>query len=577
MRWRRTLESGQVIQIGRAPAEGVWAVPWENRISRRPSIHLDVDDSTLVVKCLESAKNGVLYGGKLVREARLAFGEYFEIGDTTFRFVESPAESRSPIEVHVFKDNELRTLAGANESGHIEALAKVPRLVIDCTTEEELAGRLADLLIDNVSRANSVAVVAGDVGNPARVLAEQSRDQDDIVMQPSKRLVATALERGRSVLHAWEGEPSQNDLNFTFHDARDWAFCVPIRHAALKGWRLYMSGLSKKGQTLEESLGDSRFSNDLRFVELLADFLGSTSQVRHLEDRQSEMSRFFSPKVMHLLTEQNMDLDQVLQPQSSDIGVLFCDLRGFSRSSEANRHDLVSMLGRVSAALEVMTRNIMDQDGVVTDFQGDSALGFWGWPTRPDGGPLAACRAALAIQSEFGSKSKESDSPLAGFKVGVGVAWGNAVAGRIGPDQIIKVGVFGPVVNLCARLEGMTKMMRAPILIDEKTADAVRLSMPQSEGRSRRLCRVLPAGMDQPVMVSELLPPESEETLSDEHLARYEQALDAFIEGDWLEAIDLLGELPTRDRGKDFLMIHIAQNQYDPPANWNGTIALSSK
>jgi adenylate cyclase len=32
-----------------------------------------------------------------------------------------------------------------------------------------------------------------------------------------------------------------------------------------------------------------------------------------------------------------------------------------------------------------MTRNILEQGGVVGDFHGDAAMGFWGWPiVQPD-------------------------------------------------------------------------------------------------------------------------------------------------------------------------------------------------
>ena len=120
-------------------------------------------------------------------------------------------------------------------------------------------------------------------------------------------------------------------------------------------------------------------------------------------------------------------------------------------------------------------------------------------------------------------------------------------------------------------------MMRVPILIDEQTAASVRESMPPEEGRCRRLCRVQPVGMEQPLMISELLPPESEDTISDEQIILYEKALDTFIAGEWTEAIDMLGELPIRDRGKDFLMIRIAQHHYEPPSGWNGTVVLTSK
>ena len=50
-----------------------------------------------------------------------------------------------------------------------------------------------------------------------------------------------------------------------------------------------------------------------------------------------------------------------------------------------------------------------------------------------------------------------------------------------------------------------------------------------------------------------------------------------FIAGDWHQSLDLLNELPIHDRGKDFLMIHIAQNHYEPPSNWDGVVALTAK
>ena len=36
--------------------------------------------------------------------------------------------------------------------------------------------------------------------------------------------------------------------------------------------------------------------------------------------------------------------------------------------------------------------------------------------------------------------------------------------------HMAELGVFGPVVNLAARLEGMTKQFRVPILVDENVA-----------------------------------------------------------------------------------------------------------
>ena len=120
-------------------------------------------------------------------------------------------------------------------------------------------------------------------------------------------------------------------------------------------------------------------------------------------------------------------------------------------------------------------------------------------------------------------------------------------------------------------------MRRGTNVIVEGTATCVSWERTSEGGSCRRLCRVKPAGMDRPLTVSELLPPGSEETVSNENIAIYERALDAFIAGDWNDSLDLLSELPARDRGKDFLMIHIARYHYEPPSDWNGVVALTSQ
>jgi adenylate cyclase len=162
--------------------------------------------------------------------------------------------------------------------------------------------------------------------------------------------------------------------------------------------------------------------------------------------------------------------------------------------------------------------------------------------------------------------------------LGIGLATGRAVAGKIGTVDQVKVTVFGPVVNLASRLEGMTKLFHAPILLDETTANYVRQQMPSTVARVRRLAVVQPLGINQRVEVSELLPPEREyPELSDAHIAQYEAALDAFLAGDWPTAFSLLHGVPASDRAKDFLTVTIAQHNRLAPEGWTGVIKLETK
>ncbi len=101
------------------------------------------------------------------------------------------------------------------------------------------------------------------------------------------------------------------------------------------------------------------------------------------------------------------DPDEVLAPRETNVSVLFCDLRGFSRNSEESADRLLDLLARVSDALGVMTHHFLHAGGVVGDFHGDAAMGFWGWPINDQQAIYQACTAALAIRMEFDRNSNQ--------------------------------------------------------------------------------------------------------------------------------------------------------------------------
>ena len=161
--------------------------------------------------------------------------------------------------------------------------------------------------------------------------------------------------------------------------------------------------------------------------------------------------------------------------------------------------------------------------------------------------------------------------------MGIGIASGRAVAGKIGSTDQVKVTVFGPVVNLASRLETMTKQLRAQVLIDPPTAAVLRDCVPATIARVRRLAKVRPVGLSAPLEVSELLPAADQSSLTDAHIAAYEAALDSFQSHDWPEALRLLHQVPPDDQAKDFLTIFIARHSRTPPPDWDGSIPLEGK
>jgi len=284
------------------------------------------------------------------------------------------------------------------------------------------------------------------------------------------------------------------------------------------------------------------------------------------------------------------EADDALEPRQTRMTVLFCDLRGFSREAERARDDLLGLLDRVGHALDVMTASIHRHRGVVGDFQGDAALAFWGWPLDEPEAAALACRAALDIRRRFQEAGERSSDPLAGFRCGIGIASGEAVAGRLGSSGRFKIDVFGPVVNLASRLEGITKQLQVPILADEASVEEATRHGNPDWGRFRRLAHIRPYGMDRSLFVSEILPrdpapddgspgdvSESSEVLGDDDLELYHEALEAFGQGRWEDALERLHRLPHWDQGKDFLLSFILRHQRRTPEGWDGVISLEKK
>lgn len=580
-RWRRVLRPGQWFLLGREA--GIFSTPWDQQISRH---HARVcwEHGRLHVEKLSDALNPVFFGGQPHEVFQARAGEHFVIGQTTFTItsdtVKWAADAERPAEEQAYSAQALERVRFHNADQRIEVLSRLPDVISGAVNESELFVRLVSMLLAGIPRAGAVALVVADEdsapGSAVRVLHWDRRLMGGDDFQPSQRLILDAVRRGESVLHIWEPTREQGTSQFTMSANVDWAFCTPVRGDACQGWGVYVAGQFMAPLGGEHAAAPEDLREDIKFTELVAATLNSLRQTDLLQRKQAALRSFFSPQILEALTHE--DPDMVLTPREAQVSVLFCDVRGFSRKAEKQAGDLLALLDRISKALGVMTHHILDKGGVFGDFQGDAAMGFWGWPIALSNTVEQASAAALAIRLAFETAAKDPKHPLADFQVGIGLATGRAVAGRIGTADQSKVTVFGPVVNLASRLEGMTKFLQTSILLDETTSREVREHVPREVARSRRIAVVRPYGFDEAVEVSELLPPvEIDPGFTDENIHDYEAGLDAFLAGNWSQAVELLHRVPAKDRVKDFLTVYIAQYNRTPPVNWDGVVPLERK
>ena len=184
---------------------------------------------------------------------------------------------------------------------------------------------------------------------------------------------------------------------------------------------------------------------DLGLKEKYHDLLGKTSD----------------PGLLKSLLEGRRELGGEIRQAA----VLFCDIRGFTAMTDGmNPADVIEML---NAHMTAMTKVIHDHGGVVDKFVGDLVMAVFGVPDAKEGDLARALDCALAMQHERERLNGEGSSVI---QTGIGIAWGEVVAGMMGSRERMNYTVLGERVNLAARL--CSAADAGEIVVDRATVDA---------------------------------------------------------------------------------------------------------
>ncbi|MGH7277107.1 MAG: adenylate/guanylate cyclase domain-containing protein [Candidatus Rokuibacteriota bacterium] len=187
----------------------------------------------------------------------------------------------------------------------------------------------------------------------------------------------------------------------------------------------------------------------------------------------------------------------VLTGERREVSVLFCDIRGFTRTSERQSPEEVVTL--LNAFYTLVIDTTFRHEGTVDKFLGDGAMCVFGAPVYHEDHALRAVRTALELQAGVQALSArrraDKREPIA---IGIGVNAGDAVAGTVGTEDRMEYTVIGDNVNLAARLESHAKANQ--VLISDATYRKVK-----DRVQARALGRIKVKGKEEQVEVYEVL------------------------------------------------------------------------
>ncbi|XGV94478.1 MAG: CHASE2 domain-containing protein [Leptolyngbya sp. BL-A-14] len=199
-------------------------------------------------------------------------------------------------------------------------------------------------------------------------------------------------------------------------------------------------------------------------------FLGTgavSDQLEKLRLRRT-LERYVAMPVVEEILNQPEDFQALLQGRKLKAAVLFCDIRGFTTLSyKLPPEQLVALL---NIYLNAMVEAVAAANGTIDKFIGDAVMAEFGSPVSygEQVDAMNAIRAALGMRQALATlRSQWQQEGKTLLYHGIGISYGEVIAGNIGSLRRLEYTVMGDTVNVASRVEGLTKNFWTDILITE--------------------------------------------------------------------------------------------------------------
>ena len=208
--------------------------------------------------------------------------------------------------------------------------------------------------------------------------------------------------------------------------------------------------------------GDVRVRSKDEFGALAKAFNAMTQDLALKERYREVLSKTSDPTVAQQLVEGQLELGGEIRHAA----VLFCDIRGFTTMTEGMPP--AEVIEFINEHMTALTKLVYFHGGVVDKFVGDLIMAVFGAPNSHGDDALRAARCALEMIQVRQELSTSSGRLV---EIGIGLAYGELVAGCMGSTDRLNYTVLGDRVNLASRL--CSEAGAGEVIVDEAIAAAL--------------------------------------------------------------------------------------------------------
>ena len=283
--------------------------------------------------------------------------------------------------------------------------------------------------------------------------------------------------------------------------------------------------------------------------------------------------RFVPRNFLKFLDKESIIDVQIGDQVQQEMTVMFSDIRSFTTLSEAMTPQ--ETFNFINSYLSQVSPVIRQHKGFIDKYIGDAIMALF--PESAND----AVQAAIAMQKQVAiyneQRQQQGQVPIA---IGIGLHTGNLMLGTIGESERMETTVIADAVNLASRLEGLTKLYGAGILISHKTLCCLDYTQEQC---FRFLDRVMLKGKKTAVAVFEVYDGDEleQKRLKIQTQARFEVAVFLYYQQQFQEAQGIFQEVLHINPQDKATMVYIKRcekyQQYGVPEGWEGMEALNEK
>jgi two-component system sensor histidine kinase ChiS len=200
---------------------------------------------------------------------------------------------------------------------------------------------------------------------------------------------------------------------------------------------------------------------------------GFNTMGQHLRGYISEItqmsnaySRFVPKEFLQLLEKEKITEVELKQNKEICLTILFADIREFTSlsltmGSDDNFKFLNSYLSRMGPIIRA-------HHGFIDKYLGDGIMALF------PGNPSDGVAAAMDMQREMYKYNKDrARCSYPAISIGIGVHAEKVILGIVGEQERMQGTVIGNAVNLASRLEGLTKVYGARIIVSDDVIEAM--------------------------------------------------------------------------------------------------------